>query len=89
MSAEAVFDVRSGLRTALALARRPATRNIGAIGRPRVPATGTATTGLSRATPMNTARAPMPEQRDDGHGLVGDPEPRDDEAGSEEREPAT
>ena len=58
MSAEAVLAVRSGLRVALRWARRPGVRKIGAIGRPRVPATGTATTGLSWATPMNTARAP-------------------------------
>jgi hypothetical protein len=60
MRAEAVFEVRSGFRTALALASRPATRKSGAMGRPMLPAMGTATTGLSWATPMNTARAPMP-----------------------------
>ena len=58
MRAEAVLAVRSGLRTALAWASRPVMWNSGAMGRPRVPAIGTATTGLSWATPMNTARAP-------------------------------
>ena len=73
ISADAVFAVRSGLRTALAWASGRSRGTAARSGRPSVPGERTATTGLSWATPMNTATAPKPSSACRDHGRVGDP----------------
>ena len=66
MSAAAVFAVRYGLRALFAFPRRPAARNGAPITVPTARVTGTATTGLSWATPRKTMIAPSPSERRTG-----------------------
>ena len=48
------------------------------------PSDGDGHDGAQQGDADEHREGPEPEQSDDGHGLVGDPEPRDDEAGSED-----
>ncbi len=72
MSAAAVFAVRYGLRVLFARPSRPAALNGAPITVPTARVMGTATTGLSWATPRKTMIAPSPSDRRIGRAAVGD-----------------
>ena len=79
MRAEAVWAVRSGFRTALAWARRPATRNSGATGRPSAAGHRYRDDGAEQCDPDEDAERTDAEQRHHGRRLLHEPQPGDDE----------
>ncbi len=71
--AAAVAAVRPGLRTAFSRARRPDTPRKRSTGLPTTDAMGLTIRGLSRATPMNTATAPIPTHASPGESAPKTP----------------